>query len=108
MTLPQGPSDIHKSLKPKGGSELKIWNREEKRGWELGVRQADSLFAANVATLSRDYLGLMIFKRLTLERYARSAGLSESLTDLEVKESEIVFKKTLHRLVGRDGFKDPR
>ncbi|MDR2386149.1 MAG: type IV secretion system DotC family protein [Deltaproteobacteria bacterium] len=108
MNVPQGPPEIHKTLRPKGGLELKKWKKEVDRGWKLGLEQADRLFASNLAELSRDYLGMMIFKRLVFEDYARQAGTQETITDLEVKEREIVFKKTLYELVGQEGFVKPK
>jgi defect-in-organelle-trafficking protein DotC len=107
LKIPQGPGEIHETLKPKGFKELQRWRKQFDRGWAQGLAQADRLFASNVATLSRDYVGMMIFKRLILERYAREAGTSETITDLEVGESEIVFRKTLYQLVGQDSFVDP-
>ncbi|MDR3135684.1 MAG: type IV secretion system DotC family protein [Deltaproteobacteria bacterium] len=108
LGLPRGPSGIHEAYLPKGGAELKKWRSQVDRGWQLGIEQADRLFASNLATLSRDYVGMMIFKRLIVGKYAKEAGTTESVTDLEVKESEIVFRKTLYRLVGKDGFVAPR
>lgn len=108
MTAPQGPPEIHKALRPKGGAELKKWKKEVDRGWKIGLEQADRVFASNVAELSRDYVGMMIFKRLVFEDYARQAGTHETITDLEVKEREIIFKKTLYQLVGQDGFVKPK
>jgi hypothetical protein len=107
LDLPQGPSEIHPALKPKGGAELKQWKKEVDRGWKLGEEQANHLFASNVASLTRDYVGMMIFNRLVFEKYAQEAGTQETITDLEVRESEIVFKKTLYQLVGEDGFVAP-
>jgi defect-in-organelle-trafficking protein DotC len=107
MVLPQGPAAVHEALRPKGATELKSWKKEIDRGWKMGVEQANRLFDSNVAALTRDYVGMMIFKRLVFERYARESGTQETITDLEVKESEIVFKKTLYQLVGQEGFVAP-
>jgi hypothetical protein len=107
LKAPQGPQNLHKALRPKGGAEAKRWKKEVDRGWRLGLEQADRLFAANVAALTRDYVGMMIFKRLLLEKYAQEAGTQETITSLEVREREIIFQKTLYQLVGQDGFVAP-
>jgi defect-in-organelle-trafficking protein DotC len=107
METPKGPDEIHPSLFPGGAGELAKWQKEIDRGWALGVEQADRLFASNVAILTRDYVGMMIFKRLVAERIAHEAPATETVTGLEVADDEIIFQKTLYRLVGQDGFVDP-
>jgi defect-in-organelle-trafficking protein DotC len=107
MAAPQAAPPPHKSLRPKGARELRLWKGEVDRGWALGLAQADRLFASNVARLARDYAGMMVYKRLVIGRYARETGTQETVTDLEVGEGEIVFRKTLYELVGQDGFVAP-
>ncbi|MDR1050945.1 MAG: type IV secretion system DotC family protein [Deltaproteobacteria bacterium] len=108
LRLPEGPGPVHGSLRPKGGSELSRWRGWVSEGWRLGVEQADRLFASNVATLTRDYVGMLTFKRLVVEDYARQSETSLTETALDVRAREMVFQKTLYRLVGQDGFVFPR
>jgi defect-in-organelle-trafficking protein DotC len=104
MRPPKGPGPVPGPLAPSGAAEASGWRREVDRGWRLGLAQGDRLFAANVAALGRDYLGLLIYRRLTAEKLARPAGTFETVTDLEASPTELVFRKTLYRLVGGDGF----
>lgn len=107
LGLPQGPGEVHPSLLPRGAAEARRWRRETREGWALGLAQADRLFAANAAALARDYAGMLAFRRLALSGHAEGARARETTTGLEAGEREIVFRRTLYELVGRNGFAVP-
>jgi defect-in-organelle-trafficking protein DotC len=106
LTVPSGPGSIHPSLRPVA-AEIGRWRKFIDEGWVLGIREADRLFNNNTSLLARDYAGMMMFKRLVSESLALEPVTEEQLIELEVKEQEIVFNKSLYRLNEKGRFVEP-
>ena len=49
---------------PTNAIEQKIWSKYVTRGWEEGVRQADTIFAENLARLKQEYQGMVLYRNL--------------------------------------------
>ncbi|MDR1546013.1 MAG: type IV secretion system DotC family protein [Deltaproteobacteria bacterium] len=107
LASPPGPEAIHPGLRPGDGREAAAWRRWVDEGWRLGAAQAEGLFAANVARLARDLTGMARFGRLVRERLAQGAEVGTWTTGLEVRTKEIVFDKTLYRLLEEGRFVEP-
>ncbi|WP_264774171.1 type IV secretion system DotC family protein [Coxiella burnetii] len=52
------------TLLPKDKSEAQVWNFYLKQGWQNGLQQANEIFAANLNRLKRDYLGMVLYRKL--------------------------------------------
>lgn len=63
LSYPQ-PDLPHDSLLPQNSKEREIWKEAVSKGWEHGIQQADSIFAANLARLKRDYSGMVLYRNL--------------------------------------------
>jgi defect-in-organelle-trafficking protein DotC len=55
------PPDI---LLPENPEERKAWEENVKRGWEMGVSQADDIFQADLNRLVADYQGMIRYRSL--------------------------------------------
>lgn len=51
-------------LMPKNVEEQKIWQCAVRTGWEKGVQLAYDIFQQNLATLKRDYKGMILYRKL--------------------------------------------
>jgi defect-in-organelle-trafficking protein DotC len=49
---------------PKNQLEATVWNHYIAEGWQNGILQAQSIFAANLSRLKRDYLGMILYCKL--------------------------------------------
>jgi len=58
------PEIPDKSLLPNKVGELKIWKECVTIGWKRGINQAWNIFRDNVATLSRDFKGMIRYRYL--------------------------------------------
>jgi len=58
------PSLPHNSLLPHNRAESVVWNQYLQEGWQQGLRQADAIFASNLARLKRDYVGMVLYRKL--------------------------------------------
>ncbi len=61
---PMTPEVPHPSVLPKDGAEVELWNSSLKKGWDSGVKQADSILVAGLAKLKRDYEGMLRYRML--------------------------------------------
>lgn len=62
------PEVPHRFLLPKTAAEERIWRKAIKVGWEKGIQQAYSIFQQNLARLRRDYRGMILYRKLLMER----------------------------------------
>ncbi len=58
------PEVPHHSLLPENKQEQAIWDTSVSKGWDEGVRQADTIFAENLARLKEEYQGMVLYRRL--------------------------------------------
>lgn len=57
-----------KSLLPRDDYEQDIWKRGIRAGWEKGISQSYSIFQQNLATLKRDFRGMVLYRKLLQEK----------------------------------------
>ena len=62
-------------LFPRDRRERKRWRGWIAEGWREGVALADDVFAADVDRLSRDFQGILLWKRLALARMATAPSV---------------------------------
>lgn len=55
------PPDI---LRPVDKEERKIWEENVRKGWELGINQADEIFQSDLNKLVADYQGMVRYRHL--------------------------------------------
>lgn len=58
------PETPHHSMLPENHLEQRIWDKYVTQGWEEGVRQADTIFAENLARLKEEYAGMVLYRNL--------------------------------------------
>jgi len=57
-----------KSLLPKNKVEQDIWNKYIDQGWTEGVKQADLIFKENLNILTRDFNGMILYRKLLAQQ----------------------------------------
>lgn len=58
------PSVPDKSLLPKTSAEKELWNQYAKKGWSVGIDQANDEFQGRLGRIKRDFEGMLRFKKL--------------------------------------------
>jgi len=56
------------ALLPRDASESVIWHQYIDRGWEEGIRQADAIFSANLSRLKREFVGMVLYRKLLAQK----------------------------------------
>lgn len=78
-TKPQVPDN---SLLPENSKERSIWKKYVAEGWQQGIVQADDMYKQNLATLKRDYTGMVRYKFLLTQHMINAPFVTR--TDLGV------------------------
>ena len=104
------PDIPDKSLLPKTQAEAKIWNNYLKVGWEKGLAQANQIFSANMNRLKRDYLGMVLYRKLYAQHmvsapFIAKAELGVTGNKNEVRINDQVLKITSHSALQTDSAK---
>ena len=96
-TAPENPPD---SLLPKSDGERDAWKHWVTEGWNMGIKQAQEIFEADLRRLERDFLGMVRYKAL-LEEGKVSApvvaegnlGVTGNGTDMRVNDRALRITK---------------
>lgn len=62
------PPAPHRTLMPRDDGEAKIWRTAVRTGWQKGIEQGYSIFQQNLARLKREYKGMILYRKLLLEK----------------------------------------
>jgi defect in organelle trafficking protein DotC len=77
MTYPK-PEIPSKFLLPHSTEEQRVWKKSIKIGWEKGIQQASAIFQQNLATLKRDYRGMLLYRKLLQEKMVSPPYVSKT------------------------------
>ncbi len=62
------PEIPDKSLLPKNATEQGIWGKYIDQGWIEGVKQADAILKENLNILTRDFNGMILYRKLLAQQ----------------------------------------
>lgn len=66
------------SLLPTNQAQTAAWNAYFKQGWQQGLQQANRIFAVNLARLKRDYLGMVLYRKLYTEHMVSAPFVAQT------------------------------
>ncbi len=75
MSYPK-PGVPSQSLLPTTDAEAYVWDEYLKKGWQEGLKQANDIFSANLSRLKRDYLGMVLYRKLVQQGIISSPVVS--------------------------------
>lgn len=65
-------------LLPKNDGEKKVWQQYVLQGWNVGVRQADSVLEQSIVRLERDFKGMILYRSLLAKGMIDKPYVAES------------------------------
>ena len=97
-TKPPVPSE---GLLPTTQIEANVWNEYLKKGWKQGLGQANSIFKANQNRLRRDFAGMVLYKKLLVQKMVSApmvakANLGITGDSKELHVNDVVMRITDH------------
>lgn len=66
------------SLLPKNHNEAIVWNKFIRVGWNEGVIQANQIFATNVNRLTRDFVGMVLYRKLLAQKMVSAPYVAQA------------------------------
>lgn len=92
------PDQPDMSLLPKNQEEVKVWNFYFHKGWKEGLKQADEIFSANLSQLKRDYLGMVLYRKLLSEHMITAPFIAKSNYGVTGNSQEIDIGDSVMRI----------
>ncbi len=95
----QAPEMPLPAFLPKTAEERTIWRKYATMGWQDGIIQANTIFSDNLARLTRDYTGMVLYRSLLLKGMVSkpfvahtNLGITGDSTDLHINDQ--IFRIT--------------
>ena len=93
------PPDVpDKSLLPKTQEEAQAWDDFLKNGWEQGITQANDIFRSNLDRLKRDFLGMVLYKKLLSQHMVSAPYVAQSNLGVTGNKDEIHINDQVLRI----------
>jgi defect-in-organelle-trafficking protein DotC len=96
------------SLLPKNDVERKIWSDAAQDGWNEGVSQANQIAEIDLNKLEQDFLGMIMFKKLSIQGMVSVPFLANGNLGIVVKGRSLSIDEMNFRLTGQPAFQAPQ
>ena len=91
----------HASLLPRNDEEKALWQQAVRQGWQAGLQQADATFEANLARLSRDYMGMLRYMALRERNLITEDLVAEARSVVAGGGDEMAVGERLYRIAAQ-------
>tara|TARA_B100001093_G_scaffold513368_1_gene585156 strand:- start:18997 stop:19755 length:759 start_codon:yes stop_codon:yes gene_type:complete len=95
------PSVPNKSLLPETQDEAKVWNACLKKGWLQGVDQANDIFRTNLDRMKRDFLGMVLYRKLLSQHMVSSPFVAQTNLGVTGDANEIHINDQVLRITAK-------
>lgn len=99
------PNVPNNSLLPTSQVEAFVWNQYLKDGWKQGLAQANDIFSANLSRLKRDYLGMILYRKLLSENMISSPTVASANLGVTGNKNEMRINDAISRITSDSALK---
>lgn len=92
------PSDLPNSMLPKNAKEQEIWRQYVAIGWQQGIEQADTILGDNLARLTRDIKGMILYRKLLAQGMVSPPYVAKNALGVTGSGESIHINDTLLRI----------
>jgi defect in organelle trafficking protein DotC len=97
----QKPELPNAVLLPKSAEEKRVWDKYVETGWQQGIKQAEQIFADNLARMKRDYAGMVLYRKLLAQRivsapFVAKAELGVTGGGSDMRVNDQILRITAH------------
>lgn len=92
------PDEPSITLLPKDPAEASVWNFYIKQGWKKGLEQANAIFKANLSRLKRDYLGMVLYRKLLAEHMITAPNIAKASLGVTGNSQEVHIDDRIYRI----------
>ncbi|MDQ8039404.1 MAG: type IV secretory system conjugative DNA transfer family protein [Rickettsiella sp.] len=83
---------------PKTPDERIIWRRYATMGWQDGINQANNIFSDNLARLTRDYKGMLLYRSLLLKGMVSKPFVAHTDLGVTGNSSDLHINDQIYRI----------
>jgi hypothetical protein len=98
------PEKPNPAVLPKNDKERAIWRAAVREAWAQGLAEADQLYADNVARMTRQYRGIMLYHLLTAQRLLSTVGSASASLPLNASDSKLYIGQQVYRITAPSRF----
>ena len=98
------PEKPNPAVLPKNDKERAVWRAAVREAWSQGLAEADQLFADNVARMTRQYRGIMLYHLLTAQRLLSKVGSASANLPLNASDSKLYIGQQVYRITAPSRF----
>lgn len=100
------PQMPNKTLLPKTQAEASVWNDSLAQGWHAGLKQGDAMLRVNLDRLKRDYIGMVLFKKLLAKHMVSAPQVAKASLGITGNQQNIRINDQIIRITDHSAF-DP-
>lgn len=83
---------------PKTSEERIIWRKYATMGWQDGITQANNIFSDNLARLTRDYTGMVLYRSLLLKGMVSKPFVAHTNLGITGDSSDLHINDQIYRI----------
>lgn len=102
-SFPQ-PEEPNPALLPRTSAEKDIWRKAVHKAWSEGVTQADHLYEDNVARMTREYRGIMLYHLLTAEHLLSNLATASADMGRHISGNKLNIGQHVYRITKPSSF----
>lgn len=99
------PSLPSKSLLPNSRAEAYVWDDYLQQGWKQGLQQANDIFSANLSRLKRDYLGMILYRKMLAQNMISSPAVAKAELGITGDQHEMRINDEIMRITSHSVLK---
>lgn len=99
------PSLPNKSLLPTSRAEATVWDDYLEKGWKQGLLQGNDIFSANLNRLKRDYLGMILYRKLLAQNMISAPAVATANLGITGNTKEMRINDEITRITAQSVLK---
>lgn len=92
------------ALLPRTSEEKAIWRNAVRKAWQEGVAQADQLYEDNVARMTREYRGIMLYHLLTAQHLLSKLNTASADMGRHISGNKLNIGQQVYRITRPSSF----
>jgi len=108
LTIMPMPVDADDTvLLPESDHDIAVWRESVRQSWAIGVKQADSVYLADLAVLTRDYEGMLRYRDLLVQGIVSPAEIGRSDLGIVREDAELRIGDNIYTIRSSAVFTEP-
>ena len=101
------PEKPNPAVMPKDNKERAIWRAAVREAWAQGLAEADQLYADNIARMTRQYRGVMLYHLLTAQHLLSRVNTASADLGMNISGNKFSIGQKVYRITAPSSFTLP-